>query len=314
MKPRLPVIALMGPTAAGKTDWAIQLHQEFACDLISVDSALVYSGMDIGTAKPDAATLAKAPHQLIDIRDPAQAYSAAEFREDALVAIANSHAQGRVPVLVGGTMLYFKRLLEGGDNLPSANAEIRAELEAQAAAQGWPALHARLAQVDPVSAQRIHPNDPQRLQRALEVFLITGRALSALWAEQKTPELTFELHSIALIPQERAHLHERIAQRFRLMLQQGLLEEVEGLKARADLHLGLPSMRAVGYRQVWQYLDGAFDYASLQEKGIVATRQLAKRQLTWLRSWPDLQIFHPEQVQQKSAFLQHVQACLREIN
>ncbi len=279
-------IFLMGPTASGKTDLAVALCERLPCDIISVDSALVYRGMDIGTAKPDAATLARAPHRLIDIRDPSQAYSAADFRRDALSAMAAITAAGRIPLLVGGTMLYFKALLEGLADLPPADAAIRARLEAEAAAQGWPALHARLAAVDPVTAARLHPNHSQRIQRALEVFELTGRPLSALQAAPGGESLAGQYRILAFAPDiPRAELHRRIAVRFHAMLDAGLVAEVQRLRARGDLHPGLPAIRAVGYRQVWAWLDGENDYNTMIEKGISATNALAKRQMTWLRSW-----------------------------
>lgn len=284
MKPQ--VICLMGPTASGKTGYAAELVQEYPLDIISVDSALVYRGMDIGTAKPDAETLALAPHRLIDIRDPAEAYSAAEFIVDAKREIAAVHAKGRVPILVGGTMLYYQALLRGMSELPEANPEIRAELvqEAEASSDGWAVLHRRLELVDPAAAARIHPNDPQRLQRALEVYEITGVALSELQTRNKgalVDECSVDVW--ALFPEDRTILHQRIAERFNIMLEQGVVAEVEALKSRPDLHESLPSMKSVGYRQIWQYLQGELDYQGMIDKGIVATRQLAKRQMTWLR-------------------------------
>ncbi len=279
-------ILLMGPTAAGKTDLAIELHERLGCELISVDSALIYRGMDIGTAKPGPDELARAPHRLIDIRDPAEAYSAADFRHDALAAMRQITAAGRIPLLVGGTMMYYKRLLEGVANLPSADPAIRAELDAQARAQGLSALHDELGRVDPEAAKRIHPNDPQRLLRALEVYRVSGRSMSELWRQQAQETFPWKTLSIGVAPAERSLLHARIAQRFEAMLEQGFIDEVIALRARGDLHLGLPSMRCVGYRQAWEYLDGQLDWEGLRERGIVATRQLAKRQLTWLRSWP----------------------------
>ena len=281
------VIFLMGPTASGKTALATALYQQLPCELISVDSALVYRGMDIGTAKPTAEELALAPHHLIDIRDPASNYSAADFRSDALRLIAEIQHRGNIPLLVGGTMLYFKALLDGISALPEADPVIRAQLEAEATQKGWAALHEELAKVDPVSAQRIHPNDPQRINRALEVFRITGRSLTELTAEKGEP-FAYPVHQFAIAPTERAVLHQRIALRFDQMLAAGFEQEVIALRKRADLHLDLPSMRCVGYRQMWQYLDGDCDYAQMRERGIAATRQLAKRQLTWLRSWQNL--------------------------
>ncbi len=279
----------MGPTASGKTALAMELVERGPFELISVDSGMVFRGMDIGTAKPTAEELARAPHRLIDICDPSEAYSAAQFREDALREMADITAAGRIPLLVGGTMLYFKVLQEGLADMPPADAAIRARLEAEAAASGWPAMHQRLAAVDPVSAARLKPNDSQRLQRALEVWELTGKPLSAWHAEQEVgapPPYRFLRWAIA--PTDRALLHRRIALRFEQMLEQGFVEEVKALRARGDLHLGLPSMRAVGYRQVWEWLDGQGDYADMREKGIAATRQLAKRQFTWLRSFADL--------------------------
>ncbi|WP_445158171.1 tRNA (adenosine(37)-N6)-dimethylallyltransferase MiaA [Halomonas sp. E14] len=295
MRDRRPLaLLLMGPTAAGKTDLAIALHDRLDCELISMDSAMVYRGMDIGSAKPSAEELARAPHRLIDIRDPAEPYSAAEFREDARREMRQITAAGRVPLIVGGTMMYAKRLLEGVANLPSADPAIRAELERQAREQGLAALHAALARVDPESARRIHPNDPQRLMRALEVYRASGQTLSALWRQQQPETFPWRVLSIGVAPAERRVLHERIAARFDVMLRAGLIEEVARLKARGDLHLGLPSMKSVGYRQVWEYLDGDADIASLRQRTVVATRQLAKRQLTWLRSWPELHWFDTE--------------------
>jgi tRNA dimethylallyltransferase len=274
----------MGPTASGKTDLAVSLVERLPFEIISVDSALVYRGMDIGTAKPDAETLARAPHRLIDIIDPAEAYSASRFREDALREMAEITAAGRIPLLVGGTMLYYRALEQGLSRLPRADAPTRARLEAEAAELGWQAMHDKLAEVDPVAAERIHPNDPQRLSRALEVYALTGRPMSELWQENGPPALPYRLLKLAVAPTDRAELHERIARRFRLMLEQGLVEEVEALYRRGDLGPELPSIRCVGYRQVWQYLEGELSYSEMSDKGIVATRQLAKRQFTWLRS------------------------------
>ncbi|HLT64395.1 MAG TPA: tRNA (adenosine(37)-N6)-dimethylallyltransferase MiaA [Pseudohongiella sp.] len=286
----------MGPTASGKTALAIDLVQRFPMEIISVDSAQIYRDMDIGTGKPDAETLAIAPHRLIDFLDPAEAYSAARFCTDARREMADIRAKGRIPLLVGGTMLYFKALRDGLATMPSADPEIRAKIEAQAAAEGWAAVHAELAKVDPVAAARIHPNDPQRLQRALEVYLVSGQSLTE-WqqqAKQQSGQMNEDDESLLFLgiqPSDRAVLHERIAQRFRSMVELGLTDEVAKLKARGDLHLGLPSMRSVGYRQVWQYLDGDYGYDAMMERGIIATRQLAKRQITWLRSWGDLHSF-----------------------
>lgn len=265
--------------------------QEFPFEIISVDSALVYRGLDIGSGKPDALTLARAPHRLIDIRDPAEPYSASQFRQDALVEMRAILARGKVPLLVGGTMLYFRVLRDGLADMPSATPEIRARLLAEAASNGWPALHQRLQQVDPAAARRIHPNDPQRLQRALEVFEATGRPLSELHAQSPgsaETDLPCSLLFLGMLPVDRARLHEQIARRFHAMLDAGLVDEVVALRARGDLHPDLPSIRSVGYRQVWEYLEGACDYDTMVQRGIAATRQLAKRQLTWLRGWPAL--------------------------
>ncbi|QTF91718.1 tRNA (adenosine(37)-N6)-dimethylallyltransferase MiaA [Halomonas sp. BM-2019] len=281
-------ILLMGPTAAGKTDLAIALHERLGCELISVDSAMVYRGMDIGSAKPSAEELARAPHRLIDIRDPAEPYSAAEFREDALREMRQITAAGRVPLLVGGTMMYLRQLLHGVANLPPSDPAVRAELEREARSHGLAVLHEALARVDPVSAVRIHPNDPQRLMRALEVYRLSGRPLSELWAEQRAETFPWRTLSIGLSPADRAVLHARIARRFDAMLAAGFLDEVARLRARGDLSPELPSMKSVGYRQAWAYLDGEYGRETLRHRGIVATRQLAKRQLTWLRSWSGL--------------------------
>lgn len=287
--PLPPAILLMGPTASGKTALALDLVRQGPFEIISVDSGMVYRHMDIGTAKPTAEELAVAPHRLIDICDPAQAYSAAQFREDALRHMAEITAAGRIPLLAGGTMLYFKVLQEGLATMPEADQGIRARLDAEAAEKGWPALHKRLAEVDPVSAERLKPNDSQRLQRALEVYELTGKPLSTWHAEQEvTPPPPYHFIRLAMAPRERASLHDRIALRFDQMLKDGFVSEVEALKGRTDLHLGLPSMRAVGYRQVWEYLDGQYDAEEMRYRGIVATRQLAKRQMTWLRSFADL--------------------------
>jgi tRNA dimethylallyltransferase len=281
-------IFLMGPTASGKTALAIDLVENYNCEIISVDSALVYKGMDIGTAKPDAALQARAPHRLIDLIDPAEAYSAASFREDALREMAAITAQGKVPLLVGGTMMYFKFLRDGAAKLPKADDVVRQRLLAEAEECGWPKMHAKLAAVDPVSAERLKPMDSQRIQRALEVFEISGKTLTQFWAEQDEQLLPYNVISFAVMPKERKTLHQRIAQRYKIMMEQGFVDEVKTLFAREDLHEELPSIRCVGYRQVWQYLQGEIDYNEMVERGIIATRQLAKRQITWLRSWPDL--------------------------
>jgi tRNA dimethylallyltransferase len=305
-------LALAGPTASGKTAAALAIAQAFApthpVEIISVDSALVYRGMDIGTAKPCATELATVPHHLINIRDPLNAYSAADFVRDATTLIGAIHARGRLPVLVGGTMLYFKALFEGLDDMPQANASVRAVIEAQAQARGWAAMHAELATVDPITAARLNPADAQRIQRALEVYRIAGQPMSALHTTKKnavqtpatnTPDqngIDFSGHQALLIslePQDRAWLHARIAQRFDTMLAGGFLDEVRALRARGDLNPDLPAMRCVGYRQAWDYLDapdGTKGLAELRDKGIFATRQLAKRQITWLRAMPQRRV------------------------
>lgn len=286
-----PVIALAGPTAAGKTAVALAAAQRLDAEIVSVDSALVYHGMDIGTAKPTAEERAAVPHHLIDIRDPAQAYSAAEFAADAQRLIGEIRARGRAVLLVGGTMLYFKALFEGLDAMPPADAGVRAQIESEAAAGGWPALHAELARHDPVTAARLAPNDSQRIQRALEVLRVAGRPLSSFHGAQRVSPVLKPDAFVSLEPQDRAWLHERIAQRFDAMLAGGFLEEVERLRARGDLSAGLPSMRCVGYRQAWEWFDAlaageAPPLSALRDRGIFATRQLAKRQITWLRSMP----------------------------
>jgi tRNA dimethylallyltransferase len=273
----------MGPTASGKTGVAVDLVQRLPCEIISVDSAMVYRGMDIGTAKPDAATLAAAPHHLIDLIDPTQSYSAAQFRQDALRLMEEITARGNIPLLVGGTMLYFKALRQGLNDLPQADPATRASIDAMAAESGWPAVHAELARLDPATAARLNPADAQRIQRALEVCMLSGQTMSSLLEKDAIADLPYHVHALALLPGDRAVLHQRIAQRFDIMLAQGLIEEVEQLRRTGGLDLSLPSMRCVGYRQAWQYLDGEFDLSELREKGIAATRQLAKRQLTWLR-------------------------------
>jgi tRNA dimethylallyltransferase len=284
-----PLVCLMGPTASGKTPLAIELVQRFPMDIISVDSAMVYRGMDIGTAKPDVDTLKRAPHRLIDILDPSEAYSAGRFREDALREIAAIHAAHRIPLLVGGTMLYFRALLQGIAGMPTADANIRANLEARASVEGWEALHAELAIIDKTAADRIHPNDSQRIQRALEVYLLSGKTITA-WQATDTNALSgMRVFSFAIAPTERALLHARIAERFDLMLAQGFMEEVKGLMNRGDLSEALPSIRSVGYRQAWAHLSGEVGFEIMREQAIAATRQLAKRQLTWLRTWPGVQ-------------------------
>jgi tRNA dimethylallyltransferase len=302
------VIFLMGATASGKTALAMRLHDTLGCDLINVDSAQIYRQLNIGAAKLDAATLAKYPHALMDIRDPAEVYSVAEFREDALAAIEASISAGRIPVLVGGSMMYFKALIEDLAEMPEADPVVRARIEAMAEAEGWPAVHQWLADVDPEIAATIHPNHSHRISRALEVYLVSGRTMTELRCEQRkqggatyTDHYRVEAFSLAL--EDRGELHKRIAVRFEQMLAAGFVDEVKGLMARGDLHLELPAMRAVGYRQVWQYLEGQYDYDTMRERGMAATRQLAKRQMTWLRNWPfnlhriDAEMAPQEQVQ-----------------
>ena len=277
----------MGPTAAGKTDLAIQLCQTLNTEVISVDSALVYRDMDIGTAKPSADELAQAPHHLIDMLDPSEVYSTANFCTDALNKIEALHAQGKIPLLVGGTMMYFKSLLEGISPLPEADVEIRKQLEVEANEKGWPVLHEELTRVDPVAASRISENDSQRINRALEVYRITGKPMSEL-QNVKTGALPYKVLQFAIAPEDRSVLHQRIEQRFKIMLDQGFEKEVKALYNREDLNVKLPSIRCVGYRQMWDYLEGDIDYDEMVFRGIVATRQLAKRQLTWLRGWEDV--------------------------
>ncbi len=289
----MPIVMLLGPTAAGKTAAALALAERRPCHLISMDSAMVYRGMNVGTAKPDHRVRAQFPHALIDIRDPSETYSAAAFVEDATREVATAHRQGKLPVLVGGTMLYARAFHDGLAELPPASPAVRRAIAERAAADGWPALHRRLAAVDAEAAAGIHPNNPQRLQRALEVFETTGRPISEFWREQTDrgaghrlgePVLTF-----ALLPDDRARLHARIAARFDAMLRADFAGEVGALRERGDLHPGLPSMRAVGYRQMWHHLDGELDAGTMRAEAIAATRQLAKKQFTWLRKWPRLE-------------------------
>ena len=290
-KAKPDVICLMGPTASGKTSLAVDLVRQHPFQIVSVDSAQVYRGMDIGTGKPDQQTLAVAPHGLIDIADPSHCYSASEFRRDAIKQIEEIAAQGKVPLLVGGTMLYFRVLRDGLANMPHADAAVRAEIEELANQEGWEAVHQQLGEVDSESAARIHPNDPQRLQRALEVFRVSGLTMTELHRQEQAlgkPEQQFNLHFFAIQPEDRSALHEQIEQRFKQMLKDGFIAEVEALYTRNDLNATLPSIKSVGYRQAWQYLDGELDYDGMVEKSIIATRQLAKRQLTWLRSWENL--------------------------
>ncbi|BBL74428.1 tRNA (adenosine(37)-N6)-dimethylallyltransferase MiaA [Methylomagnum ishizawai] len=282
-----PALALMGPTASGKTRLAIALAQALDGEVISVDSALVYRGMDIGTAKPDLAERAGVPHHLIDILDPAEAYSTGRFREDALALMRDITGRGKLPILAGGTLLYFNALFHGISELPSADPDIRRQLDAEAADRGWPELHAELARVDPVAAARIHPHDPQRIHRALEVYRITGVPLTELCAATLAPPPPFDLIKLVVAPADRPALHERIRLRFLAMLERGLVEEVRALYGRGDLQPGLPSIRAVGYRQVWAYLAGEYDWETMVERGVITTRQFAKRQFTWLRRETD---------------------------
>jgi tRNA dimethylallyltransferase len=304
-------ICLMGPTAAGKSALALRLCQEFPFEIISVDSSQVYRGLDIGTAKPTPAEQARTPHRLIDIRDPAQAYSAAEFSADAGREIEDIRRHGRIPLLVGGTMFYFHALEFGLSELPSADAEIRVRLTDEAARAGWPALHQRLRAIDPVSAARIQPQDAQRIQRALEIHELTGQPPSEFAQAAPRERAPWSFIKLALFPGERAWLHARIAQRFAVMLEQGLVAEVEGLYRRGDLHPGLPSVRTVGYRQVWEYLTGAINYTEMTERALAATRQLAKRQLTWLRSYPDVYHFDPMRPDSAGDILAYLRQALR---
>jgi tRNA dimethylallyltransferase len=286
MSSPVPVICLLGPTASGKTAAALELATRRPVEIISIDSALVYREMDIGTAKPTEQERALAPHHLIDIVDPADVYSAADFRTDALRLIGEISARGRMPLLVGGTMLYYKALTQGLNDLPAADAEVRRLLDADAAREGWPAMHARLAAIDPQAAARLAPNDSQRIQRALEVFMLSGQTMSTLLAAPARVDdaaLRWRFVPIALEPSDRSELHARIEKRFDAMLAAGLVDEVARLRGRGDLLPSMPSMRCVGYRQVWEYLDGGVDYSTMRDKGVFATRQLCKRQLTWLR-------------------------------
>lgn len=303
------VVAIMGPTASGKTAAALAIAKKIPCEIISVDSALIYQEMDIGTAKPTSEELASVPHHLIDILPPTASYSAMQFRDDALRLIEEIQQRGKLPLLVGGTMLYLKTLKEGLDDLPTADSAIRAQLDKEAEEIGVPGLHARLMTLDPVTAERLKPNDSQRIQRALEVIMITGQPMSALFSDKKDiPDLPFNLLQLALEPADRKVLHDKIALRFDMMLANHQFEdEVKRLRARGDLHLGLPSMRCVGYRQMWEYLDGDYDAETMREKGIIATRQLAKRQLTWLRAIPERIIVDCNQSDATQQVLQHVQ-------
>ena len=290
-----PAIMLMGPTASGKTALSLCLADRFPVEIVSVDSALVYKGMDIGTSKPNQSVLQKYPHHLIDICFPEDTYSAAQFRHDALNAMQQMTKRGKVPLLVGGTMLYYRSLIQGLSELPSANEEVRKSLDQFMEKNGLSALHERLKDVDAIAAQKIHPNDPQRIQRALEVYELSGKPISQWWIEQKSHKLPYSILKIAVSTSERSLLHERIEKRFGQMLEEGFVDEVKALRARGNLDLNKPSMRSVGYRQVWQYLDGEISYDEMLYKGIVATRQLAKRQLTWLRSEQEVHWFKSDQ-------------------
>ncbi len=306
-------IALTGPTASGKTAAAFAIAARWDVEIISVDSALVYTGMDIGTAKPTAQELAQVPHHLINIRDPLHAYSAADFARDATRLIADINTRGKLALLVGGTMLYFKALWDGLDDLPQADAGVRAAIEAQAKTVGWTKMHTELAQIDPITAKRLAPGDSQRISRALEVYRMTGRPLSSFHTLKSAASASNSTASTALIslePTDRAWLHERIAQRFDAMLAAGLIDEVKALRARGDLHAGLPSMRCVGYRQAWAALEGTLPMAELRERGIIATRQLAKRQMTWLRSFAHRTVVACDQTDSIDTVLAHVNAAL----
>lgn len=285
-----PAVLLLGPTASGKTALALELADRLPLEIVSVDSAQVFIDMNVGTAKPDADTLRRYPHHLIDLITPEQRYSAARFREDALAAMNDITARGRIPLLAGGTMLYFRALREGLADLPEANAALRSEIDREAAAKGWPALHAELARLDPASAARLKPTDAQRIQRALEVVRLSGKPLDHFFSRQQVSPLPYRLLGFGLMPAERGWLHERIAQRFEQMLREGLVEEVHALRARYRLDAGLPSMRCVGYRQVWEMIEGRLPAAELRERGIFATRQFAKRQITWLKSFSDIEL------------------------
>jgi len=305
-----PAILLIGPTASGKTALAFELATRFPCDIISVDSAQVFRDMNVGTAKPDAPTLARFPHRLIDLITPEERYSAAQFRSDALREMAAITAADRIPLLVGGTMLYVKALREGLAGLPQADATLRAVIDAEAGARGWPALHAELARLDPDSAARLKPTDAQRIQRALEVLRLSGRTLGSFFAEQQASALPWRCLLLALVPEDRGELHRRIAQRFDAMLNAGLVEEVLMLREKYRLDDSLPSMRCVGYRQVWDMLEGTLPRAELRDRGVFATRQFAKRQLTWLRSMHGMQIFDPFATDPTAAVLAAVRTHL----
>ena len=305
-----PAILLIGPTASGKTALAFELATRFPCDIVSIDSAQVFRDMNVGTAKPDAATLARFPHRLIDLITPEERYSAAAFRSDALHEMADITTAGRIPLLVGGTMLYVKALREGLADLPQADAALRAAIDIEAAAHGWPALHAELARLDPETAARLKPTDAQRIQRAVEVLRLSGRTLGSFFAEQQAGTPPFRILTLALVPEDRGALHRRIEQRFDAMLNAGLVEEVLMLRGKYRLDGGLPSMRCVGYRQVWDMLEGTLPHAELRDRGVFATRQFAKRQLTWLKGMDDLRVFDPLAGDVTSAALAAVESHL----
>lgn len=305
-----PAILLIGPTASGKTALALELATRLPVDIISIDSAQVFRDMNLGTAKPDAPTLARFPHRLIDLITPEQRYSAAQFRQDALREMAAIVAAGRIPLLVGGTMLYVKALREGLADLPPADLALRTRIDAEAAGRGWPALHAELASLDPQTAARLKPTDAQRIQRALEVLRLTGRTLGSFFAAQNNDRLPYRCLTLALVPGDRGELHRRIARRFAAMLDAGLIDEVVTLRDRYRLDAGLPSMRCVGYRQVWQMLEGQLPPGELRERGVFATRQFAKRQLTWLKSLSDLRIIDPLEAGPSARLLVAVNAHL----
>ncbi|MCZ6887261.1 MAG: tRNA (adenosine(37)-N6)-dimethylallyltransferase MiaA [Gammaproteobacteria bacterium] len=297
------VLTLMGPTAAGKTETALRVADAVDVDIISVDSSMIYRGMDVGTAKPDGPTLAKYPHALVDVREPSEVYSAAEFVADADLLVVRALERNRVPLLVGGTMLYFKAFRDGLSNLPSADAALRAQLSAEARQRGWPAMHEMLRAVDPLAAQRIHPNNPQRIARALEVYRASGKPMSQWFEESRgrsaSERLGVDVVETVLEVGSRKSLHEIIGTRFDAMLDAGLVEEVRCLRGLAGVDVTKPSARSVGYRQVWAYLDGRYGFDEMRERGVIATRQLAKKQLTWLRRWPD--VTHLEAQPRKAA-------------
>jgi len=317
---KAPIIFLMGPTASGKTALAIELlarHTQLQgsllnYEIISVDSAMVYQQMDIGSAKPSPQELAQAPHRLIDFMDPKQSYSASQFCSDAIEHINDIHCRGNVPLLVGGTMLYFKALKDGLADLPKTDAKVRAGVKKQLDDKGIVALHQELSGFDPVTAKRLHPNDSQRITRAIEVYQMCGKSLSQLHAEQQTRRLSNPILSIALAPKDRSQLHQRILQRFNQMMQQGFLQEVEALYQRTDLDLDCASMRSVGYRQLWQHLDGEMSLDEALERAIIATRQLAKRQYTWLRSWPHIQWFDPLVAEEQQACVESIKCFIQD--